>query len=281
MSERRQVFRELLGSLEEAPKGNVVALDLIDSWSEQPRRYFDPERYAALRRSIAQQGILQPVLLRPRGERYQLVAGARRVRAARELGLQTVPALVRELNDIQAQELALLENLQREGLSPVEETWATLDLLALRLATDRAGAVQALDRLLNRNSKEPDREAKIIDAVFQDLGRLTPQSFRTHRLPLLNLPAEILSALEQGKLHYTKARAIARITEPEILNQLLNRTISENLSLAQIRAQIRQAHTPELDWQKRGHRLAKALGSASPSPELDAKLRELEALLGL
>lgn len=281
MSERRQVFRELLGNLEETPKGNSVALDLIDPWSEQPRRYFDPERYAALRRSIAQQGILQPVLLRPRGERYQLVAGARRVQAARELGLPTVPAVVRELNDIQARELALVENLQREGLNPVEETWGTLDLLALKLATDRVGAVQALDRMLNRNDRELNPESEIINAVFQDLGKLTPQSFRTHRLPLLNLPAEILRALERGQLHYTKARAIAQVEDPTFRNQLLQQAISENLSLAQIRAQIQQSLSPEPDWQKRCQKVALALKRAPFSPELATKLAELEALLGI
>lgn len=280
MSERRQVFRELLGSLEVAPKESEIALNLIDPWPAQPRRYFDPERYAALRHSIAQQGILQPVLLRPQGERYQLIAGARRVQAARELGLEAVPALVRELNDVQARELALVENLQREGLNPLEETWGTLDLLALKLGLDRAGAVQALDRMLNRSNGEPGPEAEIINAVFQDLGKLTPQSFRTHRLPLLNLPAEILQALEQGQLHYTKARAIAQVPDPTFRNQLLQQAINENLSLAQIRAQIQQTRAPE-DWQKRCQRVAIALKSAPDSPELATKLAELEALLGL
>lgn len=280
MSERRQVFRELLAGLDAAPKESVIALNLIDPWPDQPRRYFDPERYAALRRSIAQQGILQPVLLRPQGERYQLIAGARRVRAAQELGLAAVPALVRDLNDVQARELALVENLQREGLNPLEETWGTLDLLALKLGLDRAGAVQALDRMLNHSAGEPDLEAQTIQAVFQDLGKLTPQSFRTHRLPLLNLPAEILQALEQGQLHYTKARALAQIADPVFRKQLLQQAISENLSLAQIRAQIQQTRAPE-NWQKRCQRVAAALKSAPDSPELAAKLAELEALLGL
>lgn len=280
MSERGQVFRDLLGGLEIAPKESTIALSLIDPWPDQPRRYFDPERYAALRRSIAQQGILQPVLLRPQGERYQLIAGARRVRAARELGLATVPALVRELNDIQARELALVENLQREGLNPLEETWGTLDLLALKLGLDRAGAVQALDRMLNHSAGESGPEAEIIQAVFQDLGKLTPQSFRTHRLPLLNLPAEILQALEQGQLHYTKARALAQIPDPVFRDQLLQQAISENLSLAQIRSQIQQTRAPD-DWQKRCQRVATALKSAPDSPDLAAKLAELEALLRL
>lgn len=111
-----------------------MPLDQIVLPPNQPRRYFDSEALKQLTESIKQHGILQPVLVRPLdGEKHELVAGERRYRAAKEIGLKVVPVVIRELDDNAAFQFALIENLLREDLNPVEETEGILQLLSLKL----------------------------------------------------------------------------------------------------------------------------------------------------
>jgi ParB family transcriptional regulator, chromosome partitioning protein len=106
---------------------------------EQPRHYFDPEKLEQLVQSIAQHGILEPLLVRPlETNQYELVAGERRYRAALKLGLSEVPVVIRQLNDEEATQLALIENLQREDLNPIEETEGILQLLAFKTRSERS-----------------------------------------------------------------------------------------------------------------------------------------------
>ncbi|HEY9658289.1 MAG TPA: ParB/RepB/Spo0J family partition protein, partial [Allocoleopsis sp.] len=115
-----------------------VPIDQIQLPKKQPRRYFDPVKLAQLVQSVKEHGILEPLLVRPRADgEYELVAGERRLRAAREAGLEHIPIVVHQLNDRQAMQVALMENLQREDLNPVEETEAVLDLLSLELGINR------------------------------------------------------------------------------------------------------------------------------------------------
>lgn len=102
----------------------------------QPRRYFDPEKMAQLVASVREHGILEPVLVRPLGDgNYELIAGERRLRAAQEVGLTQIPIVAREFSDQEAFQVALMENLQRDDLNPIEETEAVLELLAIVLDT--------------------------------------------------------------------------------------------------------------------------------------------------
>ncbi len=111
-----------------------ISLEQIQLPTLQPRRYFDEQALNELVTSIKQHGILQPLLVRPlKGGKYELVAGERRYRAAHTAGLTEVPVVIRELNENEALQLALIENLQREDLNPVEETEGILQLLSLRL----------------------------------------------------------------------------------------------------------------------------------------------------
>ncbi|MEM9450179.1 MAG: ParB/RepB/Spo0J family partition protein, partial [Cyanobacteria bacterium P01_E01_bin.6] len=180
-----------------------IPIDCITLPSQQPRRYFAPKALQDLATSIQAHGILTPLLVRPVGkDSYELVAGERRFRAAQELGLAEVPVLIRKLTDTEASEVALLENLQREDLNPVEETEGILTLLEQKLQKSREEVITLLNRAAHPKRASVQNvlhspEWKVVEAVFSSVGRFTPNSFRASRLPLLKLPKEILDALRQ------------------------------------------------------------------------------------
>lgn len=213
----------------------------------QPRRYFDSQALQDLTESIKQHGILQPLLVRPLGPgAYEVVAGERRYRAAQAVGLETVPVVVRELDDRSALQVALLENLQREDLNPVEETEGILNLLSLELDIERNQVVDLLNKAAHPDRNSVDNvihteQWQTVTSIFQAVGRFTPESFRTNRLPLLSLPEDVLVCLQEGKLAYTKARAIARLKDPGQRQQLLQTAIAEDLSLVQIKEKVAAA----------------------------------------
>lgn len=268
----------------------TVKLEDIVLPQQQPRRYFDPQALKELVESVKQHGILQPLLVRPLSKgKYELVAGERRYRAGQEALLEVAPVVVRELSDDQAFQLALIENLHREDLNPVEETEGILHLLAMRLNCDVEAVKSLLYRMKNAYSKEEqqspdsldesrrnvspnseqtetldnlsdnldsetesrrnvspnlnDEHSKTVEQVFESLGLMNWLSFTTKRLPLLNLPEDILIALREGKLEYTKAQALARVKDEEVRKQLLSGAITNDWSLSQIKEQI-IANTP-------------------------------------
>ena len=213
---------------------------------QQPRRYLDPEKLNHLVESVKQHGILEPLLVRP-GEKgkYQLIAGERRYRAATILGLSEVPVVIRNFDDQEALQVALVENLQREDLNPVEETEGILDLVALRIKKQRDDVITLLNQAAHPDRNCVDnvihtKEWQILQEVFDAVGRFTPESFRTNRLPLLNLPNDVLEALRQGKLEYTKARVLSRVKDETQRGTLLNLVISKSLSLNEIKQQVEE-----------------------------------------
>ena len=223
-----------------------IAIDAIILPDSQPRRYFDPQKLQQLTESIRKHGILEPLLVRPMGKAglFELVAGERRFRAAKEVGLTSVPVTIRELSNEDALQLALVENLQREDLNPVEETEGILQLLGLRLKILPIDVPPLLYRMRNEaigNTNQNvliNSEAQAVETVFAELGTISWESFATARLPLLRLPPEILEALRSGKIAYTKAQAIARIKDDQRRHQLLTEALLQDLSLAQIKAEI-------------------------------------------
>jgi ParB family chromosome partitioning protein len=224
----------------------LLPLSQISLPQAQPRRYFDSQAMQSLIESIKQHGILSPLLVRPKGQDlYELVAGERRYRAAVSAGLDEVPVVVRELTDEDALQLALLENLQREDLNPLEETEGILQLLALKLNQTTEAAIALLNAAAHPERNSVDNvihspEWQMVIDVFTSVGKFTPESFRTNRLPLLNLPDEIKEALCQGRLSYTKARAIARAKGQLERQELLKAAISEDLSLNEIKERIKR-----------------------------------------
>jgi ParB family transcriptional regulator, chromosome partitioning protein len=266
---------------------------------DQPRHYFDPEKLEQLMQSIAQHGILEPLLVRPfKINQYELVAGERRYRAALKLGLSEVPVVIRQLNDDEAIQVALIENLQREELNPIEETEGILQLLAFRLEMPVQLVPTLLYQMKNgleknengRNNIIPNarsEQEQKIQAVFQELGLMSWLSFTCNRLPLLNLPEEILNAIRDGSIAYTKALAIARLKDKTQRLALLHQTITDNLSLNQIRAYIKaikpkpDVQSPKVLLTTLHQRLLKAKLWEDPQRWAQAQtlLAELEALL--
>jgi ParB family chromosome partitioning protein len=285
------------GKKEEDDKaGNTTSIENIRLPHRQPRRYFDPAKMEQLTQSVKEHGILEPLLVRglPDGE-YELVAGERRYRAAQEAGLKEVPISVRELDDEQALQIALIENLQREDLNPVEETEGILDLLAITLQTSREEIISTLnisahakrrgeevaDNVIRKNLDE-------IEKVFTLVGTLSPESFRTNRLPLLNLPEEVLDALRMGQLEYTKARAIAKLKDSDQRQKLLEKAIVEELSLTKIKEEIKPKYLSKAEPISFNRRISKIeqairrkglLENPEKCEEINRLLKSLESLI--
>lgn len=223
---------------------NSVPLNSIELPSSQPRRYFDSQSMQSLVESIKTDGILQPLLVRPlTQDKYELVAGERRYRAAKEVGLTEVPVVIRELTEQQALHIALIENLQREDLNPVEETEGILELLSNELGCHKEDAIRLLYRMQNDVQRKNDNvisqpEAETVIKIFTELGLMSWESFVSNRLSLLKLPKNILEALRKGQIEYTKARAIAKIKDEEARNELLDAAIADDLSLTQIKERV-------------------------------------------
>jgi ParB family chromosome partitioning protein len=190
MSKKRlgKGLQALIPEIEETPLSDAVDVELEDIIVNegQPRKIFDEKKLAELTSSVAQHGVLQPLIVRPRGEKYELVAGERRLRAAKKAGLKKVPVVVKVLTDRETLEIALIENLQREDLNPLEEAEAykklleefnyTQEQLAKRVGKSRSAVANTL-RLL---SLHPDVRREI------EKGRLT----EGHARALLALPLE-------------------------------------------------------------------------------------------
>jgi len=273
----------------------TLPLDRIVTSATQPRRYFDPDKLEQLTQSVKEHGILEPLLVRcaERGQspslpdnKYELVAGERRYRAATAAGLTEVPVIIKELTDSEALQLALIENLQREDLNPVEETEGILQLLALKLESDTEGVISLLNQLAKAQRGLADNvvrseQQQVIEQVFQGIGRITSESFRTHRIPLLNLPEDILEALRSGQIEYTKAKAIAQIKDEETRAELLEDAIANSLSLSQIKERVSTVK-PVKEKEELRNRFETTYSVASKSKQLwkdPKKRKKLESLL--
>ena len=195
----------LLGDYTQPTPEGVQELDihLIDTNAGQPRKDFDQEKLQELADSIRQHGVVQPILLRQNGERYVIVAGDRRSRAARLAGLEKVPAIVKDLDEAQVMEVALIENLQREDLNPIEE----------------AAAIRFLMQQHDLTQEE----------VSKRLSKSRPAI--ANSLRLLTLPEPVQAYLRNGKLQAGHARALAGLQDPEAQAVLADKIVGEGLSV--------------------------------------------------
>jgi ParB-like partition proteins len=166
---------------------NDIEMDLIQPRPDQPRQNFDEESLRELSESIKQHGVLQPILLRPLGGIYQIVAGERRWRAARLAELNTIPAVVKEMPDVQAAEISLVENLQRKDLNAVEE----------------ARALQKLSEEFNYTQEQ----------LSNRLGK--SRSHIANTIRLLSLPQKVLDMVEKGMISAGHARALVGLSQTE------------------------------------------------------------------
>ncbi|WP_375515398.1 ParB/RepB/Spo0J family partition protein [uncultured Nostoc sp.] len=230
---------------DQASATNIIAIAKIKLPSSQPRRYFDEQKLEELSHSIKELGILEPLLVRPLSEGdYELVAGERRYRAALMALLTEVPVVVRIMDDATTYQVRLVENLQREDLNPLEETEGILELLAFRLSISTSETVKLLQKMENEAKGKITRnvtgnsQTLLVEEIFTALGGMKWDSFVRNRLPLLNLPQDVLSVLRLGKIEYTKARAIAKVKNEKTRIQLLEDAIAYNLSLSEIKRKI-------------------------------------------
>lgn len=196
----------------ELPVSSVVANP------DQPRRRFDPEELQALADSIAAQGLLQPVLVRPRGAgRYELVAGERRWRAAQLAGRDTLPAIVRERSDAETLEAALVENMARADLTPIEEARAC------------AGLVEELG--LSRED------------VARRVGR--SRSAVSNLIRLLDLPDEVIALLEERRLSEGHGRALLLAPDQAVRRKLARQAVEQGWSVREVERRARPAAAAE------------------------------------
>ncbi len=181
-----------------------LPVDTIHPNPRQPRRRFEPEATTGLASSIKQQGLLQPVVVRPRtAGGYELIAGERRWRAAREAGIEVLPALVREADDRDSLLLALVENVAREQLSPVEEARAYASLV--------------------------DEFELSLGDVAERVGRSKPAV--SNRLRLLELPEEVLWMVARGELTEGHARAVLALPDHDARKKLAKRIVRDGMSV--------------------------------------------------
>lgn len=196
----------------------ILALEEITPNREQPRKEFDEEKIAELADSIRQHGVLQPLLVRPMVTGgYQIVAGERRFRAARMAGLHEVPVVVRELEDAQVTELALIENLQREDLTPMEEAMGYQSLM------EQYGLTQ--------------------EQVAETVGKSRPAI--ANALRLLQLPEEIRELLELGKITAGHARALLSFPDEESRMQAAKLAAEQGITVRELEKMAQKAGEPQ------------------------------------
>ena len=198
-------FTSESANLASVPGARLASIDpnRITPNPQQPRAVFEQEAFEELVHSVREFGVLQPIVVRPKGEDFELIMGERRLRAAKAAGLSAIPAVVRETADENMLRDALLENLHRANLNPLEEASAYKQLL------EDFGSTQ--EELADR------------------LGRSRPQI--TNTLRLLRLPLDIQSKVAAGVLSAGHARALLGAPNEEIMRELANRTIREGLSV--------------------------------------------------
>jgi len=187
-----------------------VAVNEIDTSPYQPRTVFDDERIDELCQTIKTHGIIQPIVVRVRNGRYEIIAGERRWRAVKKLGLSTIPAIVREFNDSQAASIALIENLQREGLTAIEEAIAYQKLIDLHQLTQ--------------------------ESLAQRLGK--SQSTIANKIRLLGLSEPVKNALIGRKITERHARALLSLDTDELQLKVLEDVIAKELNVKQTEARV-------------------------------------------
>ena len=198
--------QDLRESVAETERIKELSIDLIDPNPNQPRGNFGEDQLRELAASIRSHGVLQPVIVRRDGDRYQLVIGERRFRASRMAGKSTVPAIVRSVTDDQSLKYALMENLQREDLNPIEEA------RGYRTLKERYGL--------------SDRE------IGEILGR--DRSTVANALRLLNLPGLVIDLIEEGKLKAGHARAILSIEGEAAQIEWARRVAEEGMTVREV-----------------------------------------------
>ncbi len=188
-----------------------LAIEKIHANKSQPRKHFDDAALEELANSLAEQGVLQPIVVRRKGEAYEIVAGERRWRAAQKAGLHEIPAVVKELSDTEALQVALVENVQRQDLDPLEEA-------------------EALSRLIRDHGMTQEQ-------VAQAVGK--NRATVANSLRMLNLPDGVLKLMAEGKLTPGHARALMTLGENAAIEKLAHSIVERGWSVREAEHQAR------------------------------------------
>ena len=236
---------------EPASRGGVREVEVarIHPNPNQPRVQFDEDALDELADSIRQRGVLQPILLRPEGEDYMIIAGERRWRAAQRARLHAIPAIVREIDESTTSEIALIENIQRQDLNPLEEA-------------------EGYKQLIQRHGHTQDEVGRIVHKSRSHVANL---------LRLLDLPAFVRQSLLKGDISMGHARAVATSEDPE---ELTREIIAKGLSVRQAEAKARRERGRPGPGAEIGRGSARNDGKVVDA-DLEVLERQLGDLLGL
>ena len=205
-------------SLEETTAGGeniitILKLSMVDPKSDQPRKFFDKEALQELSDSIKENGLLQPILVREYGEgRYQIIAGERRFRASKLAGLDEIPAIILDRDDRKAAEIALIENIQRENLNPIEEA------MAFRALAEEYGLTQ--------------------EELAEKVGK--SRSAIANSTRLLDLPEEVLEMVANGDISAGHGRTLLGVKNRENMLLLANKTVEFDFSVRQLEEEVKK-----------------------------------------
>ena len=207
------------------PQNDILEIKISEIRSNpyQPRKTFNEETLQELADSIKQHGIIEPVIVKKTIKGYELVAGERRTKAAKIAGLETIPAVIKDFNDQEMMEIALIENIQREDLNPIDE----------------ASAYQKIIELGNMTQEE----------FAQKFGK--SRSYVTNMLGLLTLPASVKKLVESKEITMGHARALSKIENEDKIKELADRVIKENKSVRELEKEIQIADLPKKQQQDR------------------------------
>ncbi|MEK3790095.1 MULTISPECIES: nucleoid occlusion protein [Paenibacillus] len=208
----KEQFSKLFGFSERVSGDEVKNIPIHDIVSSpfQPRTIFDDDKIDELCQTIKTHGIIQPIVVRARDQHYEIIAGERRWRAVTKLGMESIPAIVRDFNDSQAASIALIENLQREGLTSIEEAVAYQKLIDLHQLTQ--------------------------ESLAQRLGK--SQSTIANKIRLLQLPDGVKTALMERSITERHARALLSLETEELQLKVLAEVISKELNVKQTEARV-------------------------------------------
>lgn len=233
------------GNLEETEEKGIALIDINDIKpnEKQPRKNFDEAKLDELANSIKEHGLIQPVILRKASRGYEIVAGERRWRACRKAGFKEIPSIIKELTDEENMLVAIIENMQREDLDPIEEAEGLNQMI------DTFGLTQ--------------------EEVSKSVGKSRP--YITNALRLLKLPEEVRNFLSQGKLSVGHARAIAGVTDSSRQIELAKYTIEHELSVREIEKLIKEGNLQKNKAPRR---------KAEKSPDVKQVEEDLKQIMG-
>jgi ParB family chromosome partitioning protein len=220
MTDRRALGKGINALIPEKEEGSgerIVSLLLgqIKPNPFQPREDFDPQSLEELTQSIKEKGVIQPILVRRSGEDFELIAGERRLKAVTALGYPAIPAIIKEVNDQDSLELALIENIQRQNLNPIEEA-------------------RAYQYLIDKYQLTQEKISEVLGKSRATVANV---------LRLLKLPFEIQDELKKGRISYAHGRALLEIEDANKQRRLLQQIISNSLSVRELESLVK-THRP-------------------------------------